>query len=159
MLFGPDERASIQDTFPLPPDSSSSSARLKFIGTGLCALLVHLISAQSTLASCGDWLANHSDSAEPVAASHPDHVYSIHHVESKNRKPQKRCEGPFCQNAPIPVTPSSPPVPPTPESQQWLQLCDDVNRVDVDRRSPTLPQSEPSPESAFPRRLDRPPCL
>lgn len=158
VVFALSNSDSLQDIRTLQPDAHSSSVRLRFSGVVLCALLVQLVSAQSTHASCGDWLANHSESTEPAAASQHDQPGSMQRAEQKNPQREKRCQGLLCQNAPAPVTPSLP-VPPTPVSQQWLQLPDGVDHVNFDSCSRALPQCDPSPESASLRRLDRPPCF
>ncbi|NQV22735.1 MAG: hypothetical protein HQ518_00065 [Rhodopirellula sp.] len=136
-----------------------NAARLRFIAAGFCALILQLAIVQTADASCGDWLAGHStnEMTGPASVSLPNLSDRTKHADRETPVRSGSCHGPFCQNTPAPVTPPIP-VQTTQTPQQWLKLTAGTCHVAPGVRSRTLPQSEPLPESASRRRLERPPC-
>ena len=147
----------------MPSAGLSQHCRLRVFLTGSCALLLLLFLAQSTDASCGDWLADsssmefHSNTLTPAGVSRMEQISDVTSWGGDVPAQNGRCHGPLCRNAPIPANPPVP-VQVSPSIQQWLQLTSLVKPHGDDGISPIMPRDEISTESEASNRLDRPPC-
>lgn len=119
---------------------------------GVCALLLNAAFATDAAASCGDWLADGSMSAEHGANE------TRHHVSLPAGPRKTPCQGAECRRAPQNPLPQSPSRSLTLEEDRWCQMPAYAVTVPTEHDSPLVERTLilPAPPHS---RLERPPRI